>query len=65
MSTTHAAPSPIDSESAVSESFATGSKAIAAVGEPLVAVLDRTGWRRDTVVTEPDGSPSFVVFERP
>jgi len=61
----HALPLPIDSESAVSESFTTGSKAIAAVGEPLVAVLDRTGWRRDLVVTEPDGSPSFVVFERP
>ena len=60
-----AAPLPLDAELAVGHSFVTGSKAITAIDEPLTAILDRTGWRRETVVTEPSGAPAFVVFERP
>ena len=60
-----AAPMPLDLAAAEQQLFAPGSKAIVAVDEPLAAVLDRTGWRRETVVTEPDGTSSFVVFERP
>jgi 4-amino-4-deoxy-L-arabinose transferase-like glycosyltransferase len=59
------APVPLDSESAASASFAPGSKVIATAGEPLVAVLDRAGWRREKVVTEPGGAPAFVIFGRP
>jgi len=60
-----AAPLLLDLAAAEQHSFAPGSKAIVAVDEPLAAVLDRTGWRRETVVAEPDGVPAFVVFERP
>ena len=60
-----AAPLLLDLAAAEQQSFAPGSKAIVAINEPLAAVLDRTGWRRETVVTEPDGTSSFVVFERP
>ncbi len=60
-----AEPALIDPESAIAASFAPGSKVIAAAGEPLAALLDRTGWRREMVASEPNGSPSFVVFERP
>lgn len=56
---------PIDPALAAGQSFAPGSKAIVAFNEPLAGVLERTGWRRETVVTEPDGTSSFVVFERP
>ena len=60
-----AAPLLLDLAAAEQQSFAPGSKAIVAINEPLAAVLDRTGWRRETVVAEPDGEPAFVVFERP
>ena len=60
-----ASSTPIDPVLAAGQSFAPGSKAIVAINEPLASVLDRTGWRRETVVTEPDGTPAFVVFERP
>lgn len=60
-----AAPTPLDSGTAAEQSFAPGSKAIVAFDEPLAGVLDRTGWRREVVVTEPDGAPAFVVFGRP
>lgn len=59
-----ARPELLDPELAASRSFVAGSKAITAVDEPLAAVLDRTGWRRDVVVTEPGGRPSFVVFQK-
>ena len=60
-----AAAAPIDVETASAQSFAPGSKAVVAINEPLAGVLDRTGWHRDVVVTEPDGTPAFVVFARP
>jgi hypothetical protein len=60
-----AAPLPLDSQLASEQVFAPGSKAIAAIDEPLAAVLDRNGWRRDVVVSEPGGAPAFVVFGRP
>ena len=60
-----AAPTPLDLAAAERQSFAPGSKAIVAIDEPLAGLLDRTGWRRETVVTEPGGAPAFVVFERP
>ncbi len=59
------APTLLDPESAASGSFAPGSKAITAFNEPLATVLDRSGWRRDRVVTEPGGAPAFVIFGRP
>ncbi|MDP3716151.1 MAG: glycosyltransferase family 39 protein [Acidobacteriota bacterium] len=59
-----ASPELLDPEIAETRSFAAGAKAITAVDEPLAAVLDRTGWRRETVVTEPGGRPAFVVFQK-
>ncbi len=58
-------PSLLDPESAESQVFPPGSKAITRIDEPLAEVLDRTGWRREAVIAEPDGIPSFVVFLRP
>ena len=60
-----AAATPIDLELASAQWFAPGSKAVVAIDEPLAGVLDRTGWRRELIVTEPDGTPAFVVFGRP
>lgn len=65
LATAPAAPLPLDSQLVSEQVFAPGSKAIAAIDEPLAGVLDRAGWRRDVVVSEPGGAPAFVVFGRP
>ena len=62
---TPVAPARLDPALVPEQSFAPGSKAIVAINEPLAGLLDRTGWRRAVVVSEPDGAPAFVVFERP
>ena len=59
-----AVPELLDPELAEARSFAPGSKAIAAADEALAAVLDHAGWRRDLVVSEPAGTPAFVVFQK-
>ena len=42
-----------------------GSVAIASFNEPLVADLERHGWRRGAIIAEPSGTPSFVVLRKP
>jgi len=62
---TPAVPSLLDLESISGRTFVAGSKAVTAVDEPLAEALDRGGWRREVIVTEPAGTPTFVVFRSP